>query len=377
MPGPLSGLRIVELAGIGPGPFCGMLLADLGADVVRVERIGGASDNSNVATRGRRVIQVDLKRPEGAELVRGLASRADGMFEGFRPGVAERLGVGPDACRSANPRLVYGRMTGWGQYGPLASKAGHDIDYIAVAGALYGLGDPERPPRPPWNLVGDFGGGAMFLAVGMVSAMLHALKTGEGQVVDVAMTDGTALLTAVFHGRLATGAWSDGRGKNTLDGTAPFYGTYECADGQFMAFGAIEPRFTEDLLAGLGLADDEELRRQWYEPDAWPQLRERVAAVVRTRTRAEWVDALADLDACAAPVLSLTEAARHPHNVERATFIEIDGIVQPAPAPRFSATPAEVRGGVSSPGEHTVEILSELGFDSARIERLTGEGVVK
>jgi alpha-methylacyl-CoA racemase len=354
-----------------------MLLADLGADVVRVGRVGAGPQPWNVATRGRRSIQVDLRHPEGGELVRALAARADGMFEGFRPGVAERLGVGPDQCRSTNPRLVYGRMTGWGQSGPLAGKAGHDIDYIAIAGALYGLGDPERPPRPPWNLVGDYGGGAMFLALGMVSAMLHAAKTGEGQVVDAAMTDGTALLTAMFHGRMATGEWSGARGENPLDGSAPYYGAYECADGEFMAFGAIEPQFTADLLAGLGLGNDEELRQQWYEPEARPKLRERVASVVRTRPRAEWVEVFRDLDACAAPVLSLAEATRHPHNVERSTFIEVGGVMQPAPAPRFSATPAEVRSGVPLPGQHTAEILSELGYDRARIDRLTGAGVVE
>jgi alpha-methylacyl-CoA racemase len=376
MPGPLNGLKIVELASIGPGPFCGMLLADLGADVIRVERLGTPYEACSVLTRGRRSIMVDLKLAAGAKLVLDLAARSDGFIEGFRPGVVERLGIGPHECLAVNSRLVYGRMTGWGQSGPLAHTAGHDIDYIAIAGALYGTGEPGRPPIPAWNLVGDYGGGAMFLAFGMVSAILHARQSGHGQVVDVAMTDGTALLTAMFHGRLAAGAWSADRGVNVLDGSAPFYGTYECADGQYIAFGAIEPQFTGELLTLLGLADDPQVRANWYLPTAWPELRTRVAEIIKTRTRSKWAEIFDGTDACAVPVLSLAEAVRHPHNVARETFAEINGVVQPGPAPRFSATPAAVRHGPPRPGEHTAEILRELGCSATEIEQLTEKGVV-
>lgn len=376
MTGPLTGLRIVELAGIGPGPFCGMLFADLGAEVIRIERVGSTHESWNVATRGRRSVAVDLKSAEGAGIVLDLVRTADGLIEGFRPGVTERLGVGPKECLAVNPRLVYGRMTGWGQSGPLAHTAGHDIDYIAIAGALHGVGDPETPPRPAQNFVGDYGGGAMFLAFGMVSAILHARETGAGQVVDAAMTDGTALLTAVCHGRLTTGAWFDRRGGNIVDGSAPFYGAYECSDGEYLALGAIEPQFTEQLLARLGLADDATVRRHWYDRDKWPELRGRVAEIIRTRTRDEWVMIFDGSDACVAPVLSLREAPQHPHNVARGTFVEVDGVVQPAPAPRFSVTPAVVRGGIRRPGADSTEILTELGYNADQIDKLAATGVI-
>ncbi|TQC48900.1 CoA transferase [Rhodococcus sp. WS4] len=376
MAGPLTGVRIVELAGIGPGPFCGMLFADLGAEVIRVERVGASHDTWNVAARGRRSIAVDLKAPGGAEVVLKLVATADGFIEGFRPGVTERLGLGPEDCHAVNPRLVYGRMTGWGQSGPLAQAAGHDIDYIAIAGALHGTGEPGRPPRPAQNFVGDYGGGAMFLAFGMVSAILHARESGEGQVVDAAMTDGTALLTAVCHGRLTTGAWFDRRGGNIVDGSAPFYGTYECADGEYFAFGAIEPQFTDEMLTLLGLDDDEDLKARWQDRSAWPELRERVAAIVRTRSRDDWESIFDGSDACAAPVLSLTEATKHPHNVARETFVEVDGIVQPAPAPRFSRTPGEIRGGIAPPGRDSADLLAEIGYKPEEIDRLTHSKVI-
>ncbi|PBC54992.1 CaiB/BaiF CoA-transferase family protein [Rhodococcus sp. ACPA1] len=376
MSGPLTGVRIVELAGIGPGPFCGMLFADLGAEVIRVERVGAPHDTWNVAARGRRSIAVDLKAPGGAEAVLKLVATADGLIEGFRPGVTERLGLGPDHCHVVNPRLVYGRMTGWGQSGPLAQAAGHDIDYIAIAGALHGTGEPGRPPRPAQNFVGDYGGGAMFLAFGMVSAILHAREMGEGQVVDAAMTDGTALLTAVCHGRLTTGAWFDRRGGNIVDGSAPFYGTYECADGEYFAFGAIEPQFTDEMLNLLGLDHDEDLKARWHDRSAWPELRERVAAIVRTRSRDDWESIFDGSDACAAPVLSLTEATKHPHNVARGTFVDIDGIVQPAPAPRFSRTPGEIRGGIAPPGRDSADLLAEVGYSPEEIDSLTHSKVI-
>lgn len=376
MSGPLTGVRIVELAGIGPGPFCGMLFADLGAEVIRVERVDASHDTWNVAARGRRSIALDLKTPGGAEVVLKLVATADGLIEGFRPGVTERLGLGPENCHAVNPRLVYGRMTGWGQSGPLAQAAGHDIDYIAIAGALHGTGEPGRPPRPAQNFVGDYGGGAMFLAFGMVSAILHARESGQGQVVDAAMTDGTALLTAVCHGRLTTGAWFDRRGGNIVDGSAPFYGTYECADGEYFAFGAIEPQFTDEMLTLLGLDDDEDLKARWHDRSAWPELRERVAAIVRTRSRDDWESIFDGSDACAAPVLSLTEATKHPHNVARGTFVDIDGIVQPAPAPRFSRTPGEIRGGIAPPGRDSADLLAEIGYTPEEIDTLTQSKVI-
>jgi alpha-methylacyl-CoA racemase len=376
MAGPLTGLRIIELAGIGPGPFCGMLFADMGADVVRVERVGSEREDWNVVARGRRSITVDLKSADGLAVVRTLLADADGLIEGFRPGVMERLGLGPDECLELNPRLAYGRMTGWGQTGPLAQMAGHDIDYIAIAGALYGMGDPAQPPRPPQNFLGDYGGGAMFLAFGMLSAIVHARESGRGQVIDAAMTDGTALLSVMTYGRLPAGIWFDQRGGNILDGSAPYYGAYECADGQFYAFGAAEPHFTEKLLAGLGLDGDPEVRAQWYEREHWPRLRERVASIVRTKARAEWETIFDGTDACAVPVLSMVEATKHPHNIARETFIEVDGVVQPGPAPKFSRTPGAVRHGIPRPGADSVAVLAEIGYTEVEIDDLGSRGVI-
>ncbi len=382
MSGPLTGLRVVELAGIGPGPFTGMMLADAGADVVRVDRADArqgvaGSGPVDVVGRGRRSVAVDLKRPEGVELVLRLAERADVLFEGFRPGVAERLGVGPEPCLARNPALVYGRMTGWGQDGPLARAAGHDIAYIALAGALHLVGRPEEPPPPPVNVVGDYGGGGMLLAFGIVCAVLEARRTGRGQVVDAAIVDGTALLTALFHGLRATGMWTDARGAHLLDGGAPFYRSYECADGRYVAVGALEPKFSNVLLDRLGIAAEDELRRRWYDPSAWPELRRRMADLFRTRTRDEWCALLEGTDACGAPVLTLGEAPGHPHNAARSTFTEVAGVVQPSPAPRFSETPSAISGPSPEPGRDTDEVLRECGYADEEVAELRATGAVR
>jgi alpha-methylacyl-CoA racemase len=341
--GPLEGIRVVEMAGIGPTPFCGMLLADIGADVVRIDRPGGASGiqqalSDPVLERGKTRVELDLKSAGGIDAALRLIARADALIEGYRPGVMERLGLGPDACRARNRRLVYGRMTGWGQHGPLAHAAGHDINYIALTGALHAIGPADRP-LPPLNLVGDFGGGAMLLAFGVACAMLDAQRRGEGQVVDAAMTDGSALLMGMIHGFRATGRWHDRRGANLLDGAAHFYGTYRCADGTWISVGAIEPQFYAQLLELCGI-DDPLFDDQWDET-AWPALREKLAAVFATRTRDDWCARLEGTDVCFAPVLSLDEAPKHPHNAARSTYFARDGVVQPAPAPRFSRTAAD------------------------------------
>ena len=363
--GPLDGVRVVEFAGLGPGPFCGMLLADLGADVVRIDRKGapsgllGSVGATSLLDRGKRSIALDLKDPADLDVVRALVARADVLLEGFRPGVMERLGLGPDELLADVPALVYGRMTGWGQTGPLAHSAGHDIGYIALAGALGGSGRPDERPAPPMNLLGDFGGGGVFLALGALAALIRARATGEGQVVDAAIVDGTAVLTTMIHGLLDTGAWTDRRGENLLDTGAPFYDVYRCADGQFVAVGALEEPFYAALLAGLGLTGDRTLpdrtdRRQWE------ALRDRFTEAFASRTRAQWWEVFEGTDACVAPVWSLQEATTDRHNVERGVFVEVDGVRQPAVAPRFSATPGVV-GSVPHPGQHTAEILTELG----------------
>src|SRR5579872_4107867 len=337
--GPLSGLKVVEFAGIGPGPFCGMLLSDLGADVVRIDRLGGRGGaKTDITSRGRRSVALDLKRPEAVELCLQLMEKADATFEGFRPGVMERLGLGPDVALKRNPKLVYGRMTGWGQTGPLAGSAGHDINYIALAGALAAIGTPEQPIAP-LNLLGDFGGGSLYLVAGLLAAIIAARRTGEGQVVDCAICDGAASLMAMCAEMSAAGRWRKARGANLLDGGAPFYRTYVCADGEHIAIGALEPRFYARLCALIGL--DETIDRD--DPANWPALREKMAALFKTRTREEWRARLEGTDACFAPVLTLAEAARHPHLEARETFIAVDGVTQPAPAPRFSRTPAAIR----------------------------------
>ena len=337
MTGPLQGLRIIELAGIGPGPFCAMMLADHGAEVIRVDRPGAHIDARDPLLRSRRLVTADLKSPEGVAFVRDLAKTADGLIEGFRPGVTERLGLGPDVLLADNPRLVYGRMTGWGQFGPYAASAGHDINYIALAGALHGYGRAGEKPTPPINMVGDFGGGGMMLAFGMVSALLHAAKTGEGQVIDCAMTDGAATLSAMIWGFRANGIWADERGVNLLDTGAHFYDTYETADGKWISIGSIEPQFYALLRELAGLADDPDFDAQ-MDRAAWGPLKAKLTALFLTRTRDEWCALMEMTDVCFAPVLSMAEAPAHPHNAARGTFIEAGGVMQPAPAPRYSVT---------------------------------------
>ncbi|MFF0227720.1 CaiB/BaiF CoA transferase family protein [Streptomyces sp. NPDC004629] len=358
--GPLTGVRVVELAGIGPGPFAAMLLADLGADVVRVDRPDGpglAVDPAHdVTNRNKRSVIVDLKAAGGPARVLDLAERADILIEGYRPGVAERLGVGPEDCHARNPRLVYGRMTGWGQQGPLALRAGHDVAYIAVTGALGMIGQPDRPPAVPANLVGDYAGGSLYLVVGVLAALHHARVSGAGQVIDAAIVDGTAHLTAMIHGMLAAGGWQDRRAANLLDGGCPYYGTYETADGGYMAVGALERRFYEEFLRLLGLDD---LIPARTDPTRWGELRERIATRFKSRTRDAWTAVFEGSDACVAPVLSLREAPRHPHLAARGTFTEHAGLTQPAPAPRFSATPTAVRTAPALPGTGTADVARD------------------
>ncbi len=365
--GPLSGVRIVEFAGIGPGPFCCMLLSDMGADVVRIDRVSGSRGGTpkgppvyDVTSRGRRSVALDLKNPAHIETALALIAKADALVEGFRPGVMERLGLGPDAALERNPKLVYGRMTGWGQSGPLAHAAGHDINYIALSGALHAMGRKDDCPAPPLNLVGDFGGGALYLAMGLCAALFEAQRSGKGQVIDAAMTDGAASLMAMFYGMRAVGFWSDERDANMLDGGAHFYDTYECADGRFIAVGSIEPQFYALLLEKTGLKNDPAFAAH-YDRAAWPALSEKVAAVFKTKTRDAWCAIMEGSDVCFAPVLSMAEAPRHPHNVARQAFIECEGVVQPNAAPRFSRTPGAVQGPAPVAGAHTEQVLGEWG----------------
>lgn len=379
--GPLQGTTVLEIAGIGPGPFCAMLLADMGANVIRVDRaghvMGGDPETppADVLNRGRRSIGVDLKSPEGVETVLALVEQADVLMEGFRPGVAERLGIGPDDCLSRNPKLVYGRMTGWGQDGPYAQAAGHDINYIALAGALEPIGRRGQAPVPPLNLVGDFGGGGMFLAFGIVCALLDAQRSNEGQVVDAAMVDGAAVLTTMFHAFRAMGIWNDERGTNLLDTGAHFYDVYETSDGRHVSIGSIEPQFYTELLELSGLGGDDDLPHQ-MDREQWPALKERIADIFRTKTRDEWCKIMEHTDVCFAPVLGLGEAPQHPHNVERETFVERNGVVQPAPAPRFSRTTAEIQRPPAHAGQHTDEVLAEFGVDADRIAELREAGAI-
>ncbi|WP_172638821.1 CaiB/BaiF CoA transferase family protein [Streptomyces tailanensis] len=361
--GPLAGVRVVELAGIGPGPFAAMLLGDLGADVVRVDRPNGAGLAVNpvydVTNRNKRSVVVDLKSPAGPETVLALAERAHILIEGYRPGVAERLGVGPETCHARNPELVYGRMTGWGQQGPLAQRAGHDIAYIALTGTLGMIGSPDAPPAVPANLLGDYAGGSLYLVVGVLAALHHARATGTGQVVDAAIVDGTSHLSAMIHGMLAAGGWQDRRAANLLDGGCPFYGTYETADGQYVAVGALEQQFYAEFVDLLGIKDRAPARK---DTAAWGELRETVAARFKTRTRDEWTAVFEGSDACVAPVLSLREAPHHPHLAARGTFTDFGGITQPAPAPRFSATHTSVRSGPALPGADTADVAHDWGI---------------
>ena len=379
MTGPLHGLSIVELAALGPAPFCGMVLADLGADVVKVDRAdtvtGGhtSSTRNDLMRRGKRSIGVDLKHEEGARVVLRLLAGADALIEGFRPGVTERLGIGPAQCLARNPALVYGRMTGWGQDGPLSGRAGHDIDYIALSGALAAIG-PDETPLPPLNLVGDFGGGGMFLAVGLLAAVLHARETGEGQVVDAAMVEGSALLTTAMHGHIAEGWWAPRREANLLDGGAPFYAVYETADGGHIAVGALEPQFFAALLEGLGI-DQESLPAQG-DREGWPTIKVALAAKFASRSRDEWAEQFAAIDACVAPVLDATEAPGHPHNMARQVFIDLDGVTQPAPGPRFSVTPVPAPSGPGYPGKDTDFVLKTLGYSETETSMLRRVGAV-
>ena len=373
--GPLVGVKVVEFAGIGPGPFCGMLLADLGADVVRIDRAESVGRSApDIMNRGKRSVAVDLKKPEGVEAALSLIEKADALIEGFRPGVMERLGVGPDVALKRNPRIVYGRMTGWGQTGPWSTMAGHDIDYIALTGALHTMGRAGEPPAPPLNLVGDYGGGALYLAFGLLAGVIEAKSSGKGQVIDCAMIDGAASLMTMFYGMKAAGIWNANRDDNLLDGGAHFYDTYECADGQWLAVGAIEPQFHALLVKGLGLAAD--VFPAQMSRGEWPAYTKCVAEIVKTKTRDEWMKVFDGSDACVAPVLSMDEAPKHPHNAERKTFVEAFGTVQPGPAPRFSRTTGAINGTPAMPGKQSEDVLKGWGIEAERAAGFLKAGAV-
>ena len=378
--GVLSGYKVVEFAGIGPAPMCAMLLSDMGAEVLRLDRaedadLGVPTDAKfNLLGRGRRSVAIDLKKQEGTEAALKLIEQADALIEGFRPGVMERLGLGPEVCMARNPRLVFGRMTGWGQEGPLANVVGHDINYIALIGALHSIGRKDEAPVPPLNLVGDFGGGGVFLALGVVGALLETQKSGQGQVIDVAMIDGAASLMTGIYGLRAAGKWTDKRGENILDTGAHYYNVYETSDGQYLSIGSIEAKFYAELLRLTGLEKDE-LPHQ-NERAEWPVLTEKLAAIFKTRTLAEWNELLEGSDICYAPVLNMADAPNHPHNKERGTFVEVAGVPQPAPAPRFSRTPSAIQRPPANPGEHTEEALRDWGFDTGELEQLRGSGAI-
>jgi len=378
--GPLVGYKVVEIAGIGPGPMCAMLLSDMGAEVLRVDRIvpGGLGlaipPRFDFLSRGRRSVAIDLKKKEGLEALLRLVEKADVLIEGFRPGVAERLGIGPEDCFACNPKLIYGRVSGWGQEGPLAHAAGHDINYIALAGALHAIGRAGEPPVPPLNLVGDFGGGALYLAFGIVCGLLEASKSGRGQIVDAAMVDAVSSLMTFIYGLQAMGVWTDRRGENILDSGAHFYDAYETADGKYVSIGAIEPKFYAEFLRLTGL-DGEDLPHQ-MDRAHWPEMRERLRAVFKSKTRDEWCDIMEGTDVCFAPVLSMEEAPKHRHNKTRGTFVEIDGMIQPAPAPRFSRTDPKIQSPPPEPGQHTDEALADWGFPAEEIAKMRKAEVV-
>ncbi len=384
MTGPLQGYRIIELAGIGPGPFAGMVLSDMGAEVLRLDRAqavqdGGAIPAADVLGRGRRSVGVDLKNPVGRETVLRLAASADALIEGFRPGVAERLGVGPDDCMARNPKLIYGRMTGWGQDGSYANMAGHDINYIALSGTLSMIGRTGEPPVPPVNLVGDFGGGGMLLAFGVVCGLLEASRSGQGQVIDAAMVDGAALLASMIWGFKSSGMWRD-RGTNLLDTGAWYYDTYETSDGKYVSFGSLEPQFYAEMLRLTGLDNDVDGRGPLPDPGdrgAWPEMKKRMAALIMTKTRDEWCALVEGSNACFAPVLTMDEAAEHPHMAARGTLTEVAGVVQPAPAPRFSRTPPAIAGPPARAGQHTDEALADWGFTAGEVAELRETGAVR
>ncbi len=374
--GPLEGIKVLEIASIGPGPFCSMMLSDLGAQVIRIDRkeLVGTGDSRISLNRGRKSLALDLKQPEAIETVLRMVETADMLVEGFRPGVMERLGLGPETCLSRNPRLIFGRMTGWGQTGPMAQAAGHDINYISLAGALHAMGHEDQAPTPPLNLVGDFGGGAMYLLAGLLAAYIEAQKSGQGQVVDAAMTDGTASLLTAFFGLRALGRWTDQRASNYLDGGAHYYGCYTCSDGKFISIGSIEPKFYALLLDKLDIEDDEFQAQN--ERDCWSTLRGKLETLFLTRTRDDWCAILENTDVCFAPVLSMAEAPGHPHNIARKTFVEVDGVTQPAPAPRFSRTQGEIQGPAARVGEHSEEVLKEWGFGDQEIAALRQAGAL-
>jgi alpha-methylacyl-CoA racemase len=372
--GPLSGVKVLEVAGIGPGPFCGMMLADMGAELIRIDRAdrvrGGdpSKPPADVLARGRRSIGVDLKQAEGVDVVLRMVEQADVIIEGFRPGVMERLGLGPDVCLARNPKLVYGRMTGWGQEGPMAQAAGHDINYIALAGALEPIGRKGEKPTPPLNLVGDFGGGGMLLAFGIAAALVERASSGKGQVVDAAMVDGAATLMGMFHSMAAIGVWSEERGTNLLDTGAHFYDTFETSDGKYISLGSIEPQFYAELIEKLELTN-EELPAQ-MDKSGWPVLKERFEGIFKTKTRDEWCELMEGSDVCFAPVLAMSEAADHPHIKHRKTFVEANGMVQPAPSPRFSRSVPELDLPPAHAGQHTDDVLESFGFAAAEISAL-------
>ncbi len=376
--GPLTGLNVIELQGIGPGPFCGMMLADMGAEVVRIDRassVGREAPRLDVLARGRKSIAVDLKNPDGVETVLELVEKSDALIEGFRPGVMERLGLGPDICMGRNPGLVYGRMTGWGQHGTLAHAAGHDINYIALTAALHSIGEKGRRPAPPLNLVGDFGGGGMLLAFGVVAALFERERSGKGQVVDAAMTDGSALLMNALYGMMNSELWLPERGSNMLDGGAHFYGTYETRDGKYVSIGSIEPQFYALLLEKSGLGEQDDLAPQMDRGD-WPDMQQRLEAIFRTKTRDEWDEIMLGTDICYAPVLNFQDAIAHPHNRSRDTYVEVDGVHQAAPAPRFSRSSVETPSAAVAPGAHTDDVLESFGFDGEKIRSLRESGAV-
>jgi alpha-methylacyl-CoA racemase len=380
MSGPLTGFKIIEMAGMGPGPFCGMLLADMGADVVRVERLT-VSDRGidfppqfDLLNRGKRSVAIDLKTEEGKAALLNLIGQADALIEGFRPGVMERLGLGPDECQIQNPNLVYGRITGWGQEGPLAQAAGHDLNYIALSGAVHSIGPADGKPSVPLNLIGDFGGGALYLAMGILAAILEAQKSGNGQVVDAAMVDGVASLMTMQYALKQMGAWKGPRGHNLLDGGAPFYDVYETSDGKHISVAPVERRFYEELIERIGLSDTP-LPKQ-NDPKGWSELRVRLSETFKKRTRTEWCELLEGSDACFAPVLDMMEATQHPHSVERYVYTEIEGVVQPNPAPRFSRTPSEVKHAAPVMGADTRHVFLDWGFSASTVDDLESKGLI-
>jgi alpha-methylacyl-CoA racemase len=376
--GPLVGIKVIEIGGIGPGPFCAMLLSDMGAEVIRVDRVdqvkGNHSSFVDPLNRGRRSVAFDLKNADGVATLLFLIEHADVLIEGFRPGVMERLGLSPEVCRQRNPRLIYGRLTGWGQDGPYAQAPGHDINYIALAGALGLIGRRGELPTPPLNLVGDYGGGGLLMAFGIAAALVEVSKSGQGQTIDAAMVDGASIMTTVFHGLRRSGQWSDERGTNVLDTGSHFYDVYETSDGKYVSVGAIEPKFYAELVKRINLANDD-LPRQ-YERSEWPVMKERMAAIFRTRTRDEWSQILEGHEVCFAPVLSLDELKDHPHHVARDSFVEVGGIVQPAPAPRFDRTPGKIQSSPAFPGEHTDDVLRDWGVTDVTIQLLRDSAAI-